>query len=259
MNASAPAQPAAAIPALVPYADLPARWGISVAREPGAVRVAVPPVPSWKHLGLAFHGSAAVLLAIVGGWLYAGFVLRAAPPDVVVLNAIIYSLPLLIIAAVAAVRLRRRVVLSVTRSSVAVGVLQGHGTGRWVTWPRAKVTQIKINPYNGKLLIRVSGEDLVERYIGPSREANQAVADALAAALRDVPVGEDESPGAPADPAALRTRRRVLIGTGVALLLTALGLLLMPFPFPVLAFYVLLASAVPFGILYGTQDKQFYV
>ena len=63
----APATPATApapnVP-LIPYADLPARWGVSIERSPTSVRVVVPPVPGWRHLHKGYVVAFAVLCTI---------------------------------------------------------------------------------------------------------------------------------------------------------------------------------------------------
>jgi hypothetical protein len=263
MTAPPSTQPAAS-PAVVPYADLPARWGVSVVRSPGAVRVVVPPVPSWRHLGGGFHASIAVLSAIVVCWLYGCVVLDRVPPDVLIPQVVTYTVPLAIVIAVAVMRLRRRIVVSVTGSLVGIGIMDRRGKGRWGSWPRRDVTEIKINPFNGKLLFRIKGGGLVERYLGPNAEVNRAVAETLAGALRDVPVAEptgagDEWAVPPADPVAARRNRRLLLAGGVTMFVAGVIMFLMPFPIGVLGSYVLLGSVVPFGIAFGTREREYYI
>jgi hypothetical protein len=264
MTASPPAQPGSASPALVPYADLPARWGVSVVRGPGFVTVSVPPVPSWRYLGGGFHASIAILSAIIVCWFYVGVVLRRAPPAAFIPQMVAFSIPLAIVIAVAVVRLRRRVVVSVTGALVALGVLDRRGTGRWASWPREKVLEIRVNPFNGNLLIRIESSDLVERYLSPNAEVNRAVAETLAAALRDVPIGasagaEDELAARRVNPVATRTKRRLLLACGGVMFVAGIIMFQMPFPIHAAGVYVLIGSIVPFGIVFGTQEREYYL
>jgi hypothetical protein len=52
----------------LPYADLPARWGVAVDREPNLVRIAVPPIPGWRFLSLGFHIAIPILAMMTLGY-----------------------------------------------------------------------------------------------------------------------------------------------------------------------------------------------
>lgn len=254
----------------LPYADLPSRWGICVDRSPGGVRVVVPPVPSWRQLHIGFFVGGGILALFVATGAFITF--RTADRGPLVANSIMYGAALLWVILAAWHRLRRRIVLEVTRSTVSATRLSPRGAGRRVEWPREKVAEIKHNPSNGKLVIRVAGVAFVELYLGPNRELNAHVADVLAAALREPPraeataaaAGEPPLGAAAGTPAAVdgvhsRGGRRALLAVAALMAVAAVVMMFLPFPAGVIGGYLLLFAAAPVGIALGTQEKDFYV
>ena len=253
---------------LLPYADLPSRWGVTVERLPGGVRVVVPPVPGWRRLGAGFFvGGAllAVFLTIIGASLY-----RASEWGPLVFNAILYGGGLLWVVLAARYRLRRRIVLEVTRGTVSATYLTGRNNARRMEWPRAKVAEIKLNSSNGKLIVRVAGVSFVELYLGPSPQLNAYVADVLATALRE-PVGADalaaalaaappgSAEGRPGfDGVRSRAVRRALLALCAVVAATGIGMLFLPLPYSAIGVYVTMFAIVPAGIALGTHEKDFY-
>lgn len=176
-----PVAPPAALP-LLPYADLPARWGVAVERSPTSVRVVVPPVPGWRHLHkgffIGFAAFGALLLAETASkWNVAG-------PQALWSALMSYGTALAFGVALAVQRLRRRTIIEVSDKMVSVRFLPSRRPTRYMSWPRDAVSEIRLNPFDDMLLIRVTGVDLVEVYLSPNREVNEAVAGMLAEALK---------------------------------------------------------------------------
>lgn len=220
--------------ATLPYADLAGRWGVSVEYSTDRVRVVVPPVPSWRHLGKGFHIGIAVLAAINVAWWVGAAVGRRVPLEVLVWNCAIYGVPLLILLLIAAGRLRRRTVIEVSAAEVSVCSVGPRGDIRRRSWSRPLVSEIKLNRMNGKLLIRVAGNDLVEVYLAPNRELNAAVADVVAAALNDVPamrlIPPADLPGPAPHGSETTLRRPLLVIASAVLFVTAVCLMFLPSP-----------------------------
>ena len=248
----------------LPYADLPSRWGVSVERLPEGVRVVVPRVPGWRRLGAGFFVGGAVLavfLTIIVATSY-----RAGDWAALVINGILYGGGLVWVVLAARYRLRRRVVLEVTRDAVAATHLSGGKPRRRVEWPRAKVLEIKLNSSNGKLIVRIAGADFVEMYLGPNRELNAYVAEVLAAALRE-PVrpassdaGSESDTGTEGSFDGVRSRawRRVLLVIAGVMLTAGIVLMVVPVTAAPLGFYLLVFASAPAGIALGTRERAFY-
>lgn len=253
---------ASPVPVALPYADLPARWGVTVERSPAGVRVTVPPV-RWNQLGRGWYVGIGVLVAVI---VWIGVASLAAGEIAAFWgNAAIYGMALTCVVLVAVERLRRRIAFEVTADRFGFVFSNVRRAFRAASWPRDKVADVRLNPQNGKLLIRVTGIDLVELYLGPNRQVNTFVAETLAGALHETfatAAGDDPASQSPAGPPSIGgpagPARWLLLGAGAALLLLGLAILVYPWPYRPLAFYAMVAAGVPFGIVYGTQDKDYY-
>jgi hypothetical protein len=178
----------------LPYADLPARWGVSCERTPAGLSVVVPPVPSWRYL-VKSHGWIVIPFGIVLASAIVVRVLRLPTPLANVLWPLaLWSVVLPVVAWSAWHRLRTRTVLRVTRDEFIIALVAPTGRCRAMRWPRSQVTDVKINPFSGKLLVRAEGHELTEHLLCPNAEVNEWLADAVRRAVFD---GEF----APADPA----------------------------------------------------------
>ena len=261
-GAGAVVLPDSVTPAL-PYADLPSRWGVSVERFADGIRVVVPPVPSWRQLHAGFFVGGSILAFFIA---FTGFIAyQEKDPATLIGNGILYGGGLLWVVLAARYRLRRRIVLEVARDTVSATHVSGRGNGRRVEWPRAKVAEIKLNPTNGKLIIRVAGTDFVELYLGPNVRLNAYVADLLATALH-APVGPATAFGND-DAAAVRPGfdgvrsaplRRVLVGVAGVMAVAGIVLMFLPLPGPPLGMYLLIFASAPAGIALGTHERDFY-
>ena len=184
-------------------------------------------------------------------------------------NTVVYGGGLLWVILAAWYRLRRRIVFEVTQSTVSATHLWGRGAGRRVEWPRAKVSEIKLNSSNAKLIVRVTGVAFVELYLGPNRQLNVHVADVLSAALREPLRAEVIDPAEPlrgATPGATssqdgvrsRTTRRALLAAAAIMAAAGVVMMFLPLPFGPLGIYLVLFAAAPVGIAMGTQEKKFW-
>jgi hypothetical protein len=212
----------------LPYGDLPARCGVSVERSPRLVRVIVPPVPGWLHFAWPFHAGIVVLATLTIAIAIA--TLRSGDLAALGVNVSMYGLGLVCVLAVAIGRLRRRLAIEVTSQSVAVTTLRRDRAVNRVEWPRASVSEIKVNPFSGKLMIRIAHTDAVEWFLGPNREVNETVAAILADALRTFPPSTSATRDAPSEfhnpPRGVA--RAVLLTVGTVFVFIAVAMLVFP-------------------------------
>ena len=82
-------------------------------------------------------------------------------------------------------------VFLVSEQEVCVGFVRGDGYVWTRTWPRTAVGQIKMNRGNGKLLIRITGEDFIEFSMPTSRPVTEKIAHVLQEALVEPINGPD--------------------------------------------------------------------
>lgn len=243
---------------VLPYADLPARWGVVLIRSDDRLRIVVPPVPNWKLLGKAFYIPIAILTTMLAFMTFAT-IQRRDPGGVAAI--ISYAIPLFSLILVATHRLCRRLVLEIGPSEVSVSNL-----GSWLStsrraWPRGAIGEIKFNASNQCLMIRVSGQDLTDIYVSPHPEVTRWVAEQLDHALRQPLLGPQPVLPMVHDPAhGARTRlsRNILVAVALAMLSVGIGLQFLGFPWAVLGIYLLIFSAAPIGIALGTQKKDYY-
>lgn len=247
---------------ILPYADLPQRWGVTCARDGERLRVQVPPTPGWAHLGRGLLVAMALVLAIVLAFVAAG-VRNLTSGDALpfFINAGIYGFVLFILALVAWDRLRRRIVIELDDQTVR---LTRHSPGlspAHYVWPRGRVREIKLNRSNSKLLIRVTGADLVELFVSPRRQVTEWVAQVLSDALqqnppaptRPSPAPSSDLPPAPMNPGPART---AMLTAAVVIALLGIAVLV---KFGLIAIYIFAAAGIPAGIALGSQKKEFWV
>jgi hypothetical protein len=255
---ASPEQAPSELPVL-PYTDLPARWGVIAKCGQDGVRIIIPPVPSWRQLHRGFFIGAAVLGAIVVT--ISINVIRTG--DVGVIPAIaIYGIGLFFVILAAANRLTRRLIFQVNSGELSLETVGGWSGRRRGVWPLRDVGEIKFNPSNKKLLLRITGRDLVEYFVSPDVRVTQWVAEQLARALREQPftptwpLASDVHD--PADGARSPMRRSMLLALGVSMCAGGVLMMFFDLPWPVLGIYVLLFSAAPFGIALGTRPPKKY-
>jgi hypothetical protein len=159
--------PPPASPVLLTYADPPAQLGVTVLRESDAVYVIVPP-PCGLRMFFTWH--LAVLL-IFGLLIVVGISERKFFP--------LPSLAFPVVLGHYAYTFWRRRVFMVSPDHVKFGCVGGGGYLWQHEWPRSEIGEVKMNRYNGKLLIRVTGKDMQEYFISSNPAITQYVADML--------------------------------------------------------------------------------
>jgi hypothetical protein len=251
---------------VLPYADLPSRWGIRLDRQEDSLQISVPPVPSLWHLPIGVK---------LGGF-YLGFYVMAIPVMLmtkpapragdlagIIVMMLLYGGGFLALCSYAFRRLYWRTIFQVTPETLAIQRFDGReirGGGR--SWPRSQVIEVKLNRFTGLLLIRIVGRDFVEVYVSPNKQATQWVAEQIALALSSIAISNQRVKPSPITVEDLPMKpgpaRTVLVA--IATCLGAIGLFLLFFggPFSSLSFFLFLVAAVPAGIALGHQDKQFY-
>jgi len=241
-------------PPVLPYADLPARWGVAIIRDGDRLRVIVPPLGSWRQLSKAIFISSAILAFFGSLFAYMAIEQRSLEP---VPDMIFCALVVFILMAVAFYRLHRRVILDLTAPELVVRTIVPLLSPTARRWPRADVTEIKRNPSSGKLLIRIRGQDFVEFYLGRDEEMTEHIGEVLreelrrpSAVLGRLVQGEHERVAA--------TRRRQLIAATFVMLFVAVALMFLGFPWAIFGYYLLLLSGAPAGMALGTQEKDYY-
>jgi hypothetical protein len=179
-------------------------------------------------------------------------------PDPAAIPALAFvGIALFLVLLMAFFRLRRRLMLEVDQHQLSIRT-----SHPWLVapraWPRASVAEVRQNRTTGKLMVRITGKDHVDVFVSPVHEVTAWVARTVDDALRGTPGSATSSPraerGVPG-----RGWRIVLIATGCAMIAGAIGLCFLGFPWVILAVYVLIFSAAPFGLALGTQEKEFYL
>jgi hypothetical protein len=242
------------------YADVPARWGVSVERTPSAFRLAVEP-SGWRAITPGYIVAIGVLLFLSIGPIVGGRQAGRIEWPAVIINAIVYLVPALGIALFLWKRLRQRVLFIVTVETFTGATLDASGRGRVLSLPKAEVGYVKRNPYNGHLSVQHVGKDLFDFYVSPSREVVEYVAAQIAEALTDPPT--EPAGNALSLPPRPRSRLARPAAITASLIMALMGIILLFFVDHVIAkpvgFYILLFSAIPVGIAFGTQPKKFWV
>jgi hypothetical protein len=175
---------------------------------------------------------------------------------------------LTIVVAMGIYRLRRSIEFEVTRDALAIRPRRSAGGIRAVTFARADVREVRLNPYNGKLLVRVRGREAMEVFISPNREVAAFVARTLegswgAAAEAEAPLpgvavsGVDRVMGS-------RASRNVGGALVVGVTLGGVGVVVVTWvAWPGAVGQVALAAgvvaAIVAGFVFGTQEKDVWI
>src|SRR5262245_11256992 len=127
----------------LPYADLPARWGVTVQRGAGLVRITVPPVPGWRFLSPGFLFSIPLLAAIALAYfaMTAYWAARGGDWAALIWPGAMNACTLLFVVVAATGRLRNRSIVEV--DSARLTITQQHGRTRRViiSAPRSLVVE----------------------------------------------------------------------------------------------------------------------
>lgn len=245
-------------PVPLTYADLPEQWGVSCQHEPAAVRVAVGPIRTWGPVFAMYRWWLVGLLAWLA--LQIGAMVNDRPilwEPIAVIGGV-YGYVILLLLLIAYTRLRRRIVFEVTARRFTILIFAPGFSHRTQTWARNEIGDIRFNPYNGKLTVRITGQDLKDIYVSPNRPATEFVARTLDEALRK-PLADvaPEQPTPPKSPSPMV--RSFALALSFALFLVGLVIFLTGGNFAPCGMYLLFLSAIPAGILLGTQKKEYWI
>jgi hypothetical protein len=155
-------------------------------------------------------------------------------------------------------RLTTRAVIEVTRDSLAITLVSTLFGTRIVTWARKTIHEVKLNPNNGKLLVRATGREMAECHLVPDRELGQKIADIVREAVF---LGTFDYGGVAGRSTRPRSGTAPLL---ICVLLMAIGGLILIFVpstgtagLGIMCLACLLAM-ITAGITMGTQKKDFF-
>jgi hypothetical protein len=168
---SAPLQQNEATPVL-PY-EVPVRTAFAIERDDAHLLIRIPRLSSWRQLHRA-HLLALVPIVVVALLVYE-VVSKATPITEIAPPILIYLVITLLIVLHAVYRLTTRTVIEVSRNSLTITLI--NIGARTMRWGRDTVHEIRLNPNNGKLLVRAAGRDMAEFFLSPDRNLNQRIVD----------------------------------------------------------------------------------
>lgn len=253
---------------VLPYADPVTQSDVKVVREPGVVRIMVPPSLRGRlrdrrlllplfYISELFFGL--ILLIVMGGlsghgWLLVlRFVTRA--PVVILVTLSTYD------------QLRRWMVVEITATGMSLryrGSLFGR-LRRGQIWPHNAIREVKISNITGHLIIRVAGQDMREYDLGPNAAANAYVADEINAALASPPAASEPVaidpeiaplPVRPMDTPLRMRLRAAMQNVAAGLVVVGVVLLALGHWFSVAGAVALLVSAAIAGITLSPPHAQ---
>jgi hypothetical protein len=241
----------------IPYATAPKPTGVSVERDAHHLTVTVPPPPNWRALGRGYFWTVVLLLIIV---LFVGFSLATSPGDrwEILPSMIIWGSALAGAFAFGLLRLHRWTTFMVTADRFLITTRVGTGRGRTTSWRRGRIVAAKYSKIGSRLILRIIGRDWLELALGHDPGTMKSIAQTLDEALhasfapvREVrqltPVPPLPEPTYPV----MRPFTRLCLGVAAI----AFGILCLVYPVLLIAVIVV---AIPLGIWFGTQDKEFY-
>ncbi|HEY7119709.1 MAG TPA: hypothetical protein VH475_24170 [Tepidisphaeraceae bacterium] len=175
-------------PLTIRYATVPDPSEVRIERDAHHVEMIVPPVHGWRALPWIYVVSLG-LLATLLVWQAAAILIT--PPGAwrggdAIPNLAVFALLTAGVFAMAYVRLHRWLRLLVTADRVYLARRVG-GSLREVTasWPRSLVLAAGVNPHNGRLALRILGQDVLEVYVSPDRARARRIAQMLDGALHE--------------------------------------------------------------------------
>jgi hypothetical protein len=224
---------------------------------PGLWRIALEPLRGWKPIFQRHQTLVIVLVTLLA--FSVGMPLTARPIiwQPIVINGLLYGTGLVGVIGTSWYYARRRVILEVTSEHLTLIVIPPAGSGgRSHRWPRGKVGRVGLNASNGKVAIHIVGQDMIDLFVSPNREVANWVAEMVNAAVHGGVHGNvPREMTVPAPPPASKWGLRIAAGLSIALGLSGVILFLMSYPG---ALCLMLSAAIPVGIAYGTQEKDFY-
>lgn len=245
-------------PEILSYADVPATWGVSVQTLPDAVVVAVAPITTWRPIFGMFPRST----IFIGAWMILELAQAVTIPPwkrsplLIVIG--VFALLLACLHLIAYLRIRRRLVFTISAEDFSLAIWPPLGTPRVTQWPRASVLQAQADPDGHKLVLHFQGQDPLTIYIRPNPQATAAVAQAISQALRQASLLLT-LPAAVAQSRRGNWQRTAGLCITISFALGAIALLIWGGVCRPLAMPSFLLAAIAAGLSLGTQDREFWM
>jgi hypothetical protein len=182
-------------PPVLNYVERETRSDMAVFRDAGTTRVIAPRKAVWEmvldwHWLIPIGCTVYLVAALQEGEINIARGVAAAVVAPVVLVRQVYTL-------------WRRRVFEVTPDEVRVGYVRGSNPIWEDRWPRGAVGEVRVNRFDGRLLIRITGQDMKEYRVSRDRKATEAVA----AVLDEAVVGYVRQPITPSSSAVVTASR----------------------------------------------------
>jgi hypothetical protein len=247
---------------VISYEKPPDRTGVSVERDARHVTIIVPPLPTWRLLSRGIIVGCIALTAIVLAWIGA-LVNSLIHGDGGLLpgmlsNVACYGIALLGVLLLAYARLHRWTTFTVTADRLLLNMRTASRGGRTTSWPRGRIGQVRALTDRGKISIQIISEDLLEVFVSPKESEIRLVArtldEALATKLEPSQAVSSPAPARPVVPRRARKWRPVEIAVAMVGAVIFMASIYIP-----ALFFVMVVAAIPLGLWFGTQDKEYYL
>ena len=169
-------------PAVLAYADLPARHGIQYESGPDELTIAIPQGRWWARREAV---AAMIVLALVTTLLISTSLLTRSLRPLIIQGGVMLAV---IVVSVVSMSRQKPVTLRVTRKYLRMEHVRPLYPSRAVlekrlSYPVSEVHDLHFVPHSGNIVVRVYGEEMIEFQPSPSPEVNLWVADELRRAL----------------------------------------------------------------------------
>jgi hypothetical protein len=236
--------------------------GVVVRRDPHHVEIIVAPVEKWAALPRGLRLAIPIVLLIIL-W-QAAVILSTNRYDwtLALSNTVIYGGVIVAIVALAYVRLHRWLRFIVTADRFYLIRRVGGLSETTTSWRRTRLLAATVSAVNGKLLLRILGQDTLEIFVATDRAAARHVAETLEAARNErfEPVtSAGVAPVLDRPPSPSRRAQRLALAAATAAGAILAILFLIGHPVAQIALAAAVLAAIPLGIRYGTQDKDYYI
>jgi hypothetical protein len=249
------------MPLTLPYSSLPSTGHVAIERDPHHFRMTVPPNPSLRALPRSYALSLIFLLFLFVSHLL-NFVHQ--PPQLRWEIAPAFIIDLvggILLFSLAYARTHRWSTFEITTDRFRL--ISRIFTSEYFSLDLARddLLELRLNRYNGKLLVRAQRREMQEFFITPNQHDTQNIIDTLREALTFTFEPVQLSAPAQARPTRPPRTDAQKPRTKIAILLIALAIIVHVFIFPVTLVVLAIGAviaAIPLGIRYGTQQKDFY-
>jgi hypothetical protein len=231
------------------------REGVSIDAREGFFQVITPRLGSWRALS-KWWSIAVVFLSFYTVLPFVGAIIRRRPMSFDEIGITVEFTALLgMVLTCAFIQLNRRYVFEITPDRFMITrITFAHIRRRW-DYPRRAIIDIHASADAGKLIIRVTGCQMIDLLLSGDRVLAEQVAEALNRGLRETSaLMSRDALVHPTEFSPLA--RQVLIGisAGLACISIILGIAV----HPAAIFPPLIAAIIPLGLAMGIQEKKFW-